>query len=177
MNSNEIKAVIEKTASAIVDEFKDYNKLGIIGIKTRGVPIAKRLSRKIKELVNIDVPVGELDITFYRDDLTLISSAPVVKGTDIKFDVNGKNIILVDDVLYTGRTVRSALDEILVDFGRPEIIRLFVIVDRGNNELPICADYIGKKIVVPRDKIVDVLVEEIDGRDEVIIRDKQEELS
>ncbi len=176
MDSDEIREVIEKTASEIAGEFKDYHNLGIIGIKTRGVPIAKRLSRKIKDLVGFDVPVGELDITFYRDDLTLVSSAPIVKGTDIKFDVNGKKIILVDDVLYTGRTVRSALDEILVDFGRPEIIRLFVIVDRGNNELPICADYIGKKVVVPRDKIVDVLVKEVDGRDEVVIRGKQEEL-
>ncbi len=177
MNSNEIREVIESTAKKIVNEFTDYEKLGIIGIKTRGVPIAKRLSSRIKELTGMDIPVGELDITFYRDDLTLISSAPVVKGTNINFDVNGKIIILVDDVLYTGRTVRSALDEILVDFGRPQIIRLFVIVDRGNKELPICADYIGKKIMVPRDKIVDVLVEEVDGRDEVIIRDKQEELS
>ena len=177
MNSNGIREVIDSTAEKIVKEFTDYGKLGIIGIKTRGVPIAKRLSSRIKELTGVDVPVGELDITFYRDDLTLISSAPVVKGTNINFDVNGKIIILVDDVLYTGRTVRSALDEILVDFGRPQIIRLFVIVDRGNKELPICADYIGKKIMVPRDKIVDVLVEEVDGRDEVIIRDKQEELS
>ncbi len=176
MNSNEIREVISRTAEKIVKEFTDYERFGIIGIKTRGVPIARRLSSRIKELTGVDVPVGELDITFYRDDLTLISSAPVVKGTNINFDVNGKIIILVDDVLYTGRTVRSALDEILVDFGRPEIIRLFVMVDRGNKELPICADYIGKKIMVPRDKIVDVLVEEVDGRDEVIIRDKQEEL-
>ncbi len=176
MNSNEIREVISRTAEKIVKEFTDYERFGIIGIKTRGVPIARRLSSRIKEQTGVDVPVGELDITFYRDDLTLISSAPVVKGTNINFDVNGKIIILVDDVLYTGRTVRSALDEILVDFGRPEIIRLFVMVDRGNKELPICADYIGKKIMVPRDKIVDVLVEEVDGRDEVIIRDKQEEL-
>ncbi len=176
MDSHDIQRTIEETARKIADEFKEYDKLAIIGIKTRGVPIAKRLKKKLHELVGVDIPVGELDITFYRDDLTLISSAPVVKGTRIDFDVNDRYIILVDDVLYTGRTVRSALDEILVDFGRPRLIRLFVIVDRGNRELPICADYIGKTIRIPRDKIVDVLVQEIDGRDEVIVREKEERL-
>ncbi len=176
MDSHDIERVIADTAKKISEEFKDYEKLAIIGIKTRGVPLAKRLQRKLADLTGVDVPVGELDITFYRDDLTLISSAPVVKGTRIDFDVNDRFIILVDDVLYTGRTVRSALDEILVDFGRPRLIRLFVIVDRGNRELPICADYIGKTVYIPRDKIVDVLVREIDGRDEVIVREKEEKL-
>lgn len=176
MDSSEIQKAIEETAQEIIREFEEYEKLAIIGIKTRGVPIARRLKDRLVELTGREVPVGELDITFYRDDLTLISSAPVVKGTRIDFDVNDRYIILVDDVLYTGRTVRSALDEILVDFGRPEVIRLFVIVDRGNRELPICADYVGKKIYIPRDKIVDVLVREIDGKDEVIVRGKEERL-
>ena len=175
MDSREMAWVVSKTADKIIEEFGDLQNLALIGIKTRGAPLAARLAKEIEGKTGQKVPIGELDITFYRDDLTLISSAPVVKGTKIDFDVNDKNIILVDDVLYTGRTVRSALDEILTDFGRPRLIRLFVMVDRGNRELPICADYVGKKVFVPKDKIVDVLLEEIDGRDEVIIREKQED--
>lgn len=140
----------------------------LVGILTRGVPIAMRLHKIFKQLFNLDVPVGKLDITFYRDDLTKVSHLPVVKGSNIDFDIEDKTVILVDDVLYTGRTVRAAMDELL-DFGRPKAIRLFVIVDRGLRELPICPDYTGIKIETSDNQVVLVKVKEIDGVDEVVL--------
>ncbi len=143
----------------------------LVGILTRGVPLANRLQQKIKQMFDIEVPVGKLDITFYRDDLTKISHLPVVKGSHINFDIEDRTVILVDDVLYTGRTVRAAIDELL-DFGRPKAIRLFVLVDRGLRELPICPDYTGLKIETSDNQVVLVKVKEVDGIDEVVLMER-----
>jgi pyrimidine operon attenuation protein/uracil phosphoribosyltransferase len=139
-----------------------------VGIITRGEVIARRLAKKIQDIENKELRIGFLDITLYRDDLRDNINQPVLKGSDISFDVTGKNIILVDDVLYTGRTVRAALDE-LVDHGRPATIQLAVIADRGHRELPIKADFVGKNIPTSVDEEVRVLVKEIDGEDAVLL--------
>lgn len=168
----EMFEVIKKLAKEIVDK-ENLDKLVLIGIKRRGVPIAYRISEEIKKINGREVPVGELDITFYRDDLQLINETPVVRGSNIKFDIKDKVVILVDDVLYTGRTVRAAMDEIL-EWGRPKKIKLCVLIDRGHRELPICADYVGKKVDTTLDEIVEVKVKEYDGENKVIIVKKGE---
>jgi len=132
------------------------------------VPLARRIADAIAENEGSTVPVGALDITFYRDDLSLVAQQPVVKGTDLPFDLNGATVVLVDDVLYTGRTIRAAMDA-LVDFGRPQAIRLAVLVDRGHRELPIRADHVGKNVPTSREEVVRVHVAEIDGEDAVLI--------
>jgi pyrimidine operon attenuation protein/uracil phosphoribosyltransferase len=142
--------------------------LALVGIQRRGVPLARRIAEAISENEGAAVPVGALDITFYRDDLSLIAQQPVVKGTDLPFDLNGATVVLVDDVLYTGRTIRAAMDA-LVDFGRPQAIRLAVLVDRGHRELPIRADHVGKNVPTSREEVVRVHVAEIDGEDAVLI--------
>ena len=144
--------------------------LALVGVRTRGVPIATRLAARLREISGHDVPVGALDITLYRDDLMLnpVGPQPLVRSTDIPFSIDDRIIVLVDDVLYTGRTVRAALDE-LIDFGRPRAIQLVVIVDRGHRELPIKADYVGKNLPTSRAESVSVRLLEIDGCDEVII--------
>jgi len=142
--------------------------LVIVGIQRRGVPLAERIVAAIAEHEGVTLPVGALDITFYRDDLSLIAQQPIVKGTDIPFDLNGRTVILVDDVLYTGRTIRAAMDA-LVDFGRPRAIRLAVLVDRGHRELPIRADHVGKNVPTSRDELVKVHLVEVDGEDAVRI--------
>jgi len=139
-----------------------------VGIQRRGVPLAHRIAASIRENEGADVPVGALDITFYRDDLSLVAQQPVVKGTDLPFDLNGATIVLVDDVLYTGRTIRAAMDA-LVDFGRPQAIRLAVLVDRGHRELPIRADHVGKNVPTSREEVVKVHLIEIDDADAVLI--------
>ncbi len=139
-----------------------------MGIQRRGVPLAWRIAAAIEEHEGARLPVGALDITFYRDDLSLVAQQPIVKGTDLPFDLNGATIVLVDDVLYTGRTIRAAMDA-LIDFGRPRAIRLAVLIDRGHRELPIRADHVGKNVPTSREEIVKVHVEEIDGNDEVSI--------
>jgi len=133
-----------------------------------GVPLAKRIADAIEEHEGVRLPVGALDITFYRDDLSLVAQQPIVKGTDLPFDLNGATVVLVDDVLYTGRTIRCAMDA-LIDFGRPRAIRLAVLIDRGHRELPIRADHVGKNVPTSREEIVQVRVAEIDGTDEVSI--------
>ena len=149
---------------------KGPKDLALIGIHRRGVPIAKRIASYINEFEGHEVPIGSLDITFYRDDLSLLSDHPVIKGTDIAFDINKKTIVLCDDVLYTGRTARAALDA-LMDIGRPNYIQLAVIVDRGHRELPIRADYIGKNIPTTKNEVVEVRVKEFDGIDNVAINE------
>ena len=138
--------------------------LVLVGIRSRGVPLARRLSNLIGSRTGIDIPVGIVDITLYRDDLTDIGSQPLVRETQLPFPIDGQRIVLVDDVLFTGRTVRAALDQ-LIDFGRPERIELMVLVDRGGRELPIRADYVGKEVSTSKRQMVDVLLEEEDGRD------------
>lgn len=166
------KEAVARTLTRIAHEILEKNRgsgdLCIVGIRNRGAYLAKRLSGLIKEIDNVEVPVGALDITLYRDDLSQIGSQPVVHKTDLNFDVTGKIIILVDDVLYTGRTIRAALSE-LIDFGRPECIQLAVLVDRGHRELPIRPDFVGKNIPTSQNETVEVRLEEVDGKDEVAI--------
>ncbi|MCM8807604.1 MAG: bifunctional pyr operon transcriptional regulator/uracil phosphoribosyltransferase PyrR [Candidatus Omnitrophica bacterium] len=162
MNKMEIERIIKRMADQIKKE--NLENTVIVGIKRRGAIIADR----IKKMISIDIPVGYLDITLYRDDFSKIGANPVVGTTEILFDIDEKNIILVDDVLYTGRTVRAALDA-LVDLGRPKSVKLFVLIDRGNRELPIFANFVGKKINVKKDEMVEVRLKEIDKKEEVVI--------
>jgi len=162
---------LTRIAHEIVERNKGGENLVLVGIKTRGAPLANRLQEKIKEIENITVPVGELDITLYRDDLNKITADPQLIDTKIDMDVNGKTVILIDDVLYTGRTVRAAMDAVM-DVGRPSQIQLGVLIDRGHRELPIRADYVGKNIPTSKEEIIVVQLEEIDGQDEVGIYEK-----
>ncbi len=164
----------ERTIARLAHEILERNKgaeaIALVGIRTRGEFLAKRLAHKIMEIGRRTPQTGFLDITLYRDDIRETLNQPIMKGTDIPFDVSGKNIILIDDVLFTGRTVRAALDE-LVDLGRPASIQLAVMVDRGHRELPIKADFIGKNVPTAQSEIVSVLVNEIDNREEVVIQE------
>ena len=164
---------IMRIAHEILEKNKGTQDLCLIGIRNRGVFLAHRLAEGIKKIESADILVGALDITLYRDDLTLISQQPVVHKTEIDFDINDKNVILVDDVLYTGRTIRAALDA-LIDFGRPKLIQLAVLVDRGHRELPVRADFVGKNIPTAKNETVEVRLLETDGKDEVIIVAKDE---
>ncbi len=169
LSAKELNKTINKIAKDIT---KDHSKIGdivLLGIYTRGVPLSQRLKKELEILSKKTIPLGSLDITLYRDDLATVGPAPIVKGTDIKFDLTGKSVILVDDVLFTGRTVRAALDE-LADFGRPNRIQLAVLVDRGHRELPIHADYVGEKVKTERSQIISVKLKEIDGEDKVILK-------
>jgi len=168
MTADEIRRAVVRVSHEIVEKHAGTDGLVLVGIQRRGVPLARRLAAAIREHEGAAIPVGALDITFYRDDLSLVAQQPVVKGTDIPFPIDGRTIVLVDDVLYTGRTIRAAMDA-LVDFGRPEAIRLAVLVDRGHRELPIRADHVGKNVPTSREEIVRVSVEEIDGEDAVTI--------
>jgi pyrimidine operon attenuation protein/uracil phosphoribosyltransferase len=169
------KEQIEKSLKRIAHEILEKNVEGydlvLIGIKKRGVTLARRLSVCLKEVGKIEVPIGELDITLYRDDLSEISSQPILRKTEVPFGVKGKKVILVDDVLYTGRTIRAALDAI-IDLGRPRCIQLAVLLDRGHRELPIRADYVGKNIPTSQGELVEVKLEEDDGIDEVVIQEE-----
>jgi pyrimidine operon attenuation protein/uracil phosphoribosyltransferase len=168
MTGDEIRRAILRISHEIVEKQAGTQGLALVGIQRRGVPLARRIADAIADHEGVRVPVGALDITFYRDDLSLIAQQPVVKGTDLPFDLNGVTIVLVDDVLYTGRTVRSAMDA-LIDFGRPRAIRLAVLIDRGHRELPIRADHVGKNVPTSNEEIVHVHVAEFDGSDEVTI--------
>ena len=168
MTADEIRRATVRISHEIVEKHGGTEGLALIGIQRRGVPLARRIARSIAEHERVDIPVGALDITFYRDDLSLIAQQPVVKGTELPFDLNDRTVILVDDVLYTGRTIRAAMDA-LVDFGRPQAIRLAVLVDRGHRELPIRADHVGKNVPTSREEVVRVHLEEIDAEDGVDI--------
>ena len=170
MDSVALDRALKRIAHEIVEKNKGTDNLALIGIHRRGVPIAKRIASYISQFEGVSVDIGTLDITFYRDDLSLLADHPVIKGTDIAFDINRKRIVLCDDVLYTGRTARAALDA-LMDIGRPNFIQLAVIVDRGHRELPIRADYIGKNMPTSKKEIVSVHVTEFDGIDNVVIHD------
>jgi pyrimidine operon attenuation protein/uracil phosphoribosyltransferase len=171
MDQEAIRRSIQRMAHEILEKDKDARKLALIGIRTRGVVLAQRLTAAIKAIEGVDVPMGILDITLYRDDLTLVATKPVVRQTSIGFDISGMKIILVDDVFFTGRTIRAALDA-LVDFGRPAVIQLAVLVDRGHRELPIRADFVGKNIPTAKEQNVQVILDESDGKaDEVIVED------
>ena len=168
MTAEEIRRATIRISHEIVEKQAGTSGLALVGIQRRGVPLARRIADAIAENEGSTVPVGALDITFYRDDLSLVAQQPVVKGTDLPFDLNGATVVLVDDVLYTGRTIRAAMDA-LVDFGRPQAIRLAVLVDRGHRELPIRADHVGKNVPTSREEMVKVHLEEIDAEDGVEI--------
>lgn len=173
LDSDTINRSVIRISHEILEKNKGTQNLAIIGIRSRGVHLAKRIAENIKKIEDKSVPVGILDITLYRDDLTLISTSPVVHKTEIDFDISDKNIVLVDDVLYSGRTIRAALDA-LVDLGRPKTIQLAVLVDRGHRELPIRPDYIGKNIPTSKNETVEVRLSETDGKDEVVIVEKND---
>ena len=160
--------IIVRLAHEILEQNKGAETLALVGIRTRGEYLARRLCARIQEIEKRELQIGFLDITLYRDDLRVNLNQPILKGTDISFDITGKDVILIDDVLYTGRTVRAALDEI-VDHGRPATIQLAVMVDRGHRELPIKADFVGKNIPTSVGEEVRVLVSEIDGEDGVVV--------
>ncbi|MDD3275237.1 MAG: bifunctional pyr operon transcriptional regulator/uracil phosphoribosyltransferase PyrR [Candidatus Omnitrophica bacterium] len=167
-----VSRAITRIAHEIIEKNKGSAGLCLIGIRNRGVYIARRIAACIKQIEKTDVLTGALDITLYRDDLTLATGQPLVRKTEIDFNINDKALVLVDDVLYTGRTIRAALDA-LTDFGRPKSIQLAVLVDRGHRELPIRADFVGKNIPTSRKESVEVRLKESDGEDEILIVEKE----
>ncbi|MFT5386931.1 MAG: pyrimidine operon attenuation protein/uracil phosphoribosyltransferase [Candidatus Omnitrophota bacterium] len=171
MDQDQIRRAITRIAHEIIENNKGTDDLIIIGVRTRGVFLAERINEVIKSIEGSSLPAGILDITLYRDDLTLIDSHPIVRQTLIDFDIRDKKIILVDDVLYTGRTVRSALNAIN-DFGRPAAIQLAVLIDRGHRELPIKADYVGKNIPTGKDDDIQVCMSEVDDKEDKVVLQK-----
>ena len=171
MSASEIDRTLVRLAHEILEKNSDLDKLAFIGIRRRGVPLAQRLARKIESLEQRAVPVGILDINLYRDDLTTVDIKPVVSATEIAFSVQGKDIILMDDVLYTGRTIRAALDA-LFDHGRPARVHLLVLIDRGHRELPIEAQFIGRTVQTADDEIIEVKFQEIDQLEKVLLVEK-----
>jgi pyrimidine operon attenuation protein / uracil phosphoribosyltransferase len=172
MDADRISRTLMRIAHEILERNRGVEDLALIGIRTRGVPIARRLAQIIQTIQQAEVPTGSLDITLYRDDLMrhAVGPQPVIRKTEISFSIDDKRILLVDDVLYTGRTIRAALDA-LIDFGRPKSIQLVVLVDRGQRELPIKADYVGRNLPTSLSQSVQVHLAEIDGRDEVEIQE------
>jgi pyrimidine operon attenuation protein/uracil phosphoribosyltransferase len=171
LNAEEIKRTLQRLTHQILEANQNFQEVALIGIQTRGVYLAKRIQALIKETENLELPLGILDITLYRDDLTAVGLGPTVKETKIDFDLNGKAVVLIDDVLFTGRTIRAALDE-LMDFGRPQKVELLVLIDRGHRELPIRADFVGKNIPTSKNETIEVRLNELDGIDEVVIGEK-----
>ena len=167
-----VSKAIKRIAHEIIEHNKSLEGLAIVGIRCRGAFLAERIQAQIKEISGKELPLGILDITLYRDDLTKIAEQPVVHKTEIKFKLEEKAIVLVDDVLFTGRTIRCALDE-LIDFGRPKTIQLAVLIDRGHRELPIRPDYVGKNVATALDEVVEVRMKEADNKDEVVLCQKK----
>ncbi|MGI6450356.1 MAG: bifunctional pyr operon transcriptional regulator/uracil phosphoribosyltransferase PyrR [Desulfitobacteriia bacterium] len=172
MDADGIRRAISRISHEIVEKNKGTKDLLLIGIRTRGVPLAERIQKKITEFEKATLPLGLLDITLYRDDLSTIDVQPVLHETKVPFSIEGKTVILVDDVLFTGRTARAALDA-LIDLGRPQKIQLAVLIDRGHRELPIRADYVGKNVPTSRREIISVCLEETDGREEVLLLERK----
>ena len=168
MDRAAIDRALKRMAHEIIEQNKGLENIYLVGIRTRGVPMAERTAQYFKEVENKDVPVGVLDITLYRDDLTTISHQPVIKGSKIEHNIDNTRVILFDDVLYTGRTVRAAIDALL-DFGRPKSIQLCVLIDRGHRELPVKADYVGKNVPTSDDEIIKVTFEDTDNDEGVNI--------
>jgi len=168
IDADGLRRAVTRIAHEIIEKNGGARELVLVGIRRRGDPLAHRIAAKIREFEGVDVPVGALDITFYRDDLQTIAHQPVVGASEIPVAIDGRVVILVDDVLFTGRTARAALDE-LIDFGRPRAIQLAVIVDRGHREVPIRADYVGKNVPTSRREVIMVKVQEIDHHDGVSI--------
>ena len=168
LTGEEMDRVLEEIAAAIYEQVSDKDNLVLVGIRTGGVYLANRLRDKIKKITGRQITVGILDIGLYRDDWTRLSLQPIVRTTEIPFPIDDRVVVLVDDVLFTGRTIRSAMDA-LIDFGRPKRIVLAVMVDRGHRELPICADYAGVKVPTTLDEVVNVYVRETSGEDRVVV--------
>jgi pyrimidine operon attenuation protein/uracil phosphoribosyltransferase len=171
MDAGRMARTLARIAHEILERHPDMKGLALVGVRSRGVPLARRLARRLEEAAGNTPPVGALDITLYRDDFTTLAAQPITRGTDIPFSIDARTVVLVDDVLFTGRTVRAALDQ-LIDFGRPARIELAVLVDRGHRELPIRADYAGKTMTTAREEVVQVLLEEEDGRDAVLLLER-----
>ncbi len=173
LDKSSMQRTLTRLAHEIVEKNSQCKKnLSLVGIRTRGVYVAERINSEIEKIIGEKLPQGILDITLYRDDLTLVGPGPIVRETQIDFHLEDKKVILVDDVLFSGRTIRAAMDE-LIDFGRPKVIQLAVLVDRGHRELPIRADYVGKNIPTSLQETVEVRLQEIDGKDEVIVAEKK----
>ena len=174
MDADRIGRTLTRIAHEIVERNRGVEDLALVGVRTRGVPLARRIAKSLRDITGQDVPTGALDITLYRDDLMRqsVGPQPLVRRTEIPFSIDDKTILLVDDVLYTGRTTRAALDA-LIDYGRPRGIQLVVLVDRGHRELPIKADYVGKNLPTSLEESVQVYLQEHDGRDEVVLQQLQ----
>jgi pyrimidine operon attenuation protein/uracil phosphoribosyltransferase len=173
MSASEIDRTLVRLAHEILERTSNLDKLAFIGIRRRGVPLAQRLAKKIEDLEHRKVPVGILDINLYRDDLSTVSHQPVLNATDIPFEVTGKDIVLMDDVLYTGRTIRAALDA-LFDQGRAARVQLLVLIDRGHREIPIEAQFTGRMVQTTSNEIIEVKFQEIDGMEKVLLVEKTE---
>ncbi|HEX5431478.1 MAG TPA: bifunctional pyr operon transcriptional regulator/uracil phosphoribosyltransferase PyrR [Bryobacteraceae bacterium] len=171
MSTSEIDRTLVRLAHEILERTQDLDRLVFLGVRRRGVPLAERLAKKLEGLERRAIPVGILDINLYRDDLSTVGQQPVVNATDIPFPVGGKDVILMDDVLYTGRTVRAALDA-LFDHGRPSRVRLLVLIDRGHRELPIEAQFTGRMVQTTPDEIIEVKFQEIDGMEKVLLAER-----
>jgi len=173
MSASEIDRTLVRLAHEILENTQDLSKLAFIGVRRRGVPLAMRLAAKIEQLEGRKIPVGILDINLYRDDLSTVGHTPVVSSTDIQFPVTGKDVVMTDDVLYTGRTVRASLDA-LFDQGRPARVQLLVLIDRGWRELPVEARYVGRRVQTTANEIIEVKLQEIDGAEKVLVCEKVE---
>ncbi|MBX5442193.1 MAG: bifunctional pyr operon transcriptional regulator/uracil phosphoribosyltransferase PyrR [Solirubrobacteraceae bacterium] len=173
LDQDDMRRTLVRIAHEIVEKNADADRLAIVGIHRRGAPLAARLKRLVDGLLDADIPLGALDISFYRDDVGTRAAEPEVHATNLDFDVDGRTVVIVDDVLYTGRTVRAAI-EALFDYGRPARVQLAVVADRGHRELPIRPDYVGKNLPTSHRERVNVRVEELDGVDEVTISERQE---
>jgi pyrimidine operon attenuation protein / uracil phosphoribosyltransferase len=173
MSASEIDRTLVRLAHEILERTSNLDKLAFIGIRRRGVPLAQRLAKKIEDLEHRKVPVGILDINLYRDDLSTVSNQPVLNATDIPFEVTGKDVVLMDDVLYTGRTIRAALDA-LFDQGRAARVQLLVLIDRGHREIPIEAQFTGRMVQTTSNEIIEVKFHEIDGLEKVLLVEKTE---
>jgi pyrimidine operon attenuation protein/uracil phosphoribosyltransferase len=173
MNASEMRRAIRRMAHEIIEANKGTKNLVLLGVQRRGVPLVGMLAEALRQVEDVDLPRGAVDITFYRDDLSTVGPTPEVSHTEVPFDVNGKIVILVDDVLFTGRTVRAAMDEIL-DWGRPQAVRLAVLIDRGHRELPIRPDYVGKNVPTSHRESVKVKLKEIDGVEQVVVGEVEE---
>lgn len=172
LTADEVRRALTRIAHEIIERNKGAENLALIGVHTRGIPLARRLAEKLSSLEGVDVPTGMLDITLYRDDLSEVAQQPIIRETQVPFDLRDRRVILVDDVLYTGRTVRAALDA-LIDLGRPAGIQLAVLVDRGHRELPIRADYVGKNLPTAATEVVKVKLQETDDVDSVELWDME----
>ncbi len=176
MDAERVARTLMRIAHEVIERNRELDELALVGIRTRGVPLATRLRANLREITGREIPVGALDITLYRDDLMrhAVGPQPLVRRTEIPFSIDDRRIVLVDDVLYTGRTVRAGLDA-LIDFGRPKAIQLVVLVDRGHRELPIKADYVGKNVPTSSAESIRVRLQEIDGEDQVLIEKDSEQ--